>query len=100
MKNTIVKIASFAFVAAALMTAPALSQAQDSTNAPAAQAPKKHPNVIHGKVAAVDATAMTFTIGNSTLSVTSETKLSKEGKPAVFADITVGENVACSVQEG
>lgn len=103
MKNKIVtKITCFAFIAAALIAAPAITRAQDSTNAPAATptpAPKKHSNVFHGVVAAVDATAMTFTVGNSTAVVTSTTKITKDGKPAVFADITVGANVACAYKK-
>ena len=83
-------------MAAALAAVPSVSRAADSTNAPAAQtpAPKKHAGTpFHGKVTAVDATAMTFTVGTTTIGISSATKIMKERKPAVFADITVGENV-------
>jgi len=96
------KIACFTLVAAALVGTPAIVRAEDSTNAPAAQtpAPKKKGGLpFHGKVAAVDATAMTFTVGTMTIGVGSATKITKEGKPAVFSDITVGENVTGSYKK-
>lgn len=95
------KIACFTLVVAALVGTPAMVRAEDSTNAPAAQtpAPKKHGLPFHGKVASVDATAMTFTVGTMTIAINSATKITKEGKPAVFSDITVGENVAGSYKK-
>ena len=104
MKNKTTKMTKMtllAVMAAALIAAPAITRAQDSTNAPAAQtpAPKKHSNTLHGKVAAADATAMTFTVGETTLNVTSATKITKEGNPAVFADITVGQTVSCAYKK-
>jgi hypothetical protein len=100
MKNTIVKIACFASVAVALTDMPAISQTDVSTNIPAARtpAPVKR-SVIHGKVVALDATAMTFTVGSTTIAITSNTKISKAGKPAVFADITAGETVASAYKK-
>ena len=92
------KLTFLAFVAAALVAAPAVCRADDSTNTPAAT-PKKHSNVLHGKVAAVDANAMTFTVGESTVAVGSETKIFKDGQPAVFADITVGANVSVAYKK-
>jgi hypothetical protein len=100
MKNTIAKITCFTFIVAALVATPAISRADDSTNAPAATpAPKKHSNTLHGKVASVDSAAMTFTVGNSTIAITSETKIFKDGQPAVFADITAGENVSLAYKK-
>ncbi|HEY2329748.1 MAG TPA: hypothetical protein VGI63_08040 [Verrucomicrobiae bacterium] len=88
------QVALYAIVAAALVAAPAAARAEDSaTNKPAALAPKKHGGPFHGKVTAVDATAMTMTIKELTLNITSETKITKEGKPATLSDITVGESV-------
>lgn len=93
-------IALYALVAAALAAAPAIVNAQDST-APkphAAQAEqhanKKHP--FHGKVKSVDAAAQTVTVGKTTITVTSDTKITKNGAPATFADITVGEKIGGS----
>ena len=96
-------IALFA-VATALMAMPAFTHAQDATGSatPDATAPavKKHHggHAIHGKVSAVDATAMTLTVstkkgGDQTYAVTSDTKIMKDKAPATFADITVGEFV-------
>jgi hypothetical protein len=90
------KLTCLALIAVALAAAPALSRADDTTNAPAAAAaaPKKHGALpFHGKVAAVDPAAMTFTVGTMTISMTSATKISKNGQPGVFADITVGASV-------
>jgi hypothetical protein len=89
------KLTGLALLVAALLAAPAITRADNSTNAPTAQAPapKKHGLPFHGKVASLDAAAMTFTVGTLTIGITSTTKLTKDGKPAVFADLTVGENV-------
>lgn len=61
-------------------------------------APKfKHPARIipfHGKLKAVDKTEMTITVGKETFRITSETRISKLGKPAVLDDGQVGDNVA------
>jgi hypothetical protein len=103
MKNTISKITKFAglaFVAASLLAMPAISRAADSTNAPAAGDTPKKPGSLpyHGKVTAVDSGAMTFTIGE-VYAISSTTKITKAGQPAVFADITVGESVSGSYKK-
>ncbi len=89
-------IALLALTVAALTAMPALTQAQD-TPPPA----KKHHaggQAIHGKVSAEDTTAMTVTVGgkggDKTYTVTSETKIMKDGAPATFADIKVGEFIS------
>src|SRR5258706_16160547 len=51
-----------------------------------------HP--FRGKLAAVDQAAKTITIGKSVYQITSETKISKAGKPAVLADGVVGEEAS------
>jgi hypothetical protein len=51
-----------------------------------------HP--FHGKLAAVDQAAKTITIGKSVYQITSETKITKAGKPAVLADGVVGEEAS------
>jgi hypothetical protein len=97
----ITKLTSLALLAAALLAAPAITRAGDATNTPAAQtpAPKKHGLPFHGKVASLDATAMTFTVGTLTIGITSATKITKNGNPAVFADITAGANVTGSYKK-
>jgi hypothetical protein len=98
MKNQIAKITLFGLVAAALAFTPSLSFAQDATNTPAqSTTPKKHKYApFHGKVAAVDASAQTLTVGTLTITVTSSTKISKAatGEAATFSDINVGEFIS------
>jgi len=95
MKRQILKIMMLNLFAAAVIAAPALLRAQDtSTNAPAVSTPKhRHGAPFHGTVSARDANAMTLTVGKLTLQVTSETKITKDGKPATLADGVVGEPV-------
>jgi hypothetical protein len=96
MKRQILKIVTLSLFAAAIVAAPALSRAQDtSTNAPAVSTPKhKHGAPFHGAVSMLDTNAMTLTVGKLTVQVTSETKITKDGKPATLADGIVGEKVS------
>ena len=49
----------------------------------------------HGKIATIDATAGTFTVGTLSLTVTSKTKISTTNNvPATLADFKVGDSVA------
>jgi hypothetical protein len=100
MKSNTVRLAVLSLFTAVIIAAPSLSRAQDAnTNAPAAAdqtapaKPARHSFVFRGKVGAVDTNAMTFTIGKRTFDITSETKITKEGKPAVLSDIAVGDKV-------
>jgi cytoskeletal protein RodZ len=45
----------------------------------------------HGKLKAVDTAAMTISVGTRTFSITSETIIIKDGKPATLADGVVGD---------
>ena len=102
MKNKIAKITWFSLVAAALLAAPEVSRAEDSTNGLAptnAPATKKHGVPFKGKVSAVDVNAMTFTLKTETIAVNSQTKITKDGQPAVFADITLGAMVSGSYKK-
>ena len=100
MKKQIIKL-TLSLFATAIIAAPVLAHAQNSgTNLPAAPGqtepakPKKHEgNVFHGTVSAVDAKTMTLTVGKRTFDVTSETKITKDGKPAILGDIAVGDKV-------
>jgi hypothetical protein len=91
------QIALLALIAASLVAVPAAGYAQNATNAPAttnAPAAKKHSGQpFHGNLAALDATAGTITVGKTTYSVTSETKITKDGKTAALADFAVGDTV-------
>jgi len=67
-----------------------------STQAPKSEnRPKQMP--FRGKVRAIDKTAKTITLEGKekgrTFQITSGTKITKEGKPAVLDDVTVGESV-------
>lgn len=55
---------------------------------------KPLPGPFHGKLAALDKTAKTITVGKRTFLITSESKISKGGKPAQLADGVVGEEVS------
>lgn len=99
------QIALFAIIAAALVAAPAVLRAEDKPASPGAgqsaehAAKKKGVVPFHGKVAAVDTTAATVTVGKTTVNITSETKITKDGKPATLADITVGEKIGGSYKK-
>jgi len=97
MKKQILKTLLFSLVAMALVATPAVSRAQGDTNAPA-PASKKLP--FHGKAAAVDTAAMTLSVGTMVINVTSETKISKDGKPAILSDIKEGDMVSGSYTKG
>jgi hypothetical protein len=73
------------------------------TNAPAKKAlakPRARP--VAGKVAVIDSAMKILTLSGEkkqVLQVTSETKITKGGKPAMFSDIVVGEVIGGSVVE-
>ncbi|HTB85041.1 MAG TPA: DUF5666 domain-containing protein [Candidatus Sulfotelmatobacter sp.] len=98
MNKQITKVALLGLLTAALVAIPSVTRAQDaSTNgAPAATAPHHHAGGIHGKVASVDTAAMTITVGETTIVITSETKITKDGKPATLSDIAVGDYVSAA----
>ncbi len=123
MKKHITKLTIVNLLAAAILAVPALCRAQDttSTNAPAvapATAPevtpaapdqttnapvkkvRKHEHSVGtGKVDSVDTNAMTLTIGKRTFEITSETKINKNGEPAVLSDIAVGDKVGVAYKK-
>jgi hypothetical protein len=106
MKIHMAKLSILTLCAAAILAVPALSRAQDNTaNAPAAaeksKPAKKHSGVLpfHGKLVSVDSDAMTLTVGKRTFQITSETKITKDGKPAVLADGVAGEPVSGSYKK-
>jgi hypothetical protein len=80
---------------AATATPPAAPSAPADSSAPAAPAPKKHGAglPVHGKIAAIDTTANTVTIGKLTLNVTEKTKIRKNGATGTISDLAVGDVV-------
>jgi len=94
MKNTFVKIAVAGLVAAALINTSIPARAADPAE-PAMENPSTKHNVVpfHGKIVAVDATAMTLTVGKRTFKVTETTRIEREGNPAKLSEAIVGENI-------
>jgi hypothetical protein len=104
MIKCVFRFGAVGLLAAALAGMPAQLVAQ-STNKPVAEkksaAGKKdsavkqkaaHP--FRGKLAAVDKTAKTIKVGQSTYQINSETKITKAGKPATLEDGVVDEPVS------
>ena len=96
MKKHIIEILTITLAGAALVAMPLSSPAQDAgTNAPASTPAKhKHGTPFHGKLDMVDTNAMTLTVGSRTFQITSETKITKNGQPAILADGVVGQPVS------
>ena len=67
-------------------------------NAPAAPTTEKKLSrrvlPFHGKLKAIDNTAKTISVGELTLQITSETKITKGATPATLEDGTAGDEVA------
>lgn len=105
MKKHIAKFSMLTLCTAAILAAPALSRAQDITNAPA-PAGQTTPPVrtrtvapsvalsFHGILTAVDTNAMTLTIEKRTFNMTSETIVTKDDKPAMLAEGAVGDQAS------
>jgi len=103
MMKSVLRIGVLGLLAAAIAGTPAQLLAQSTNNPTAAKktsAAKKeaatktkaaHP--FRGKLAAVDKIAKTIKVGESVYQITSETKISKDGKPATLEDGVVGEPV-------
>jgi hypothetical protein len=100
MKNRLIKLTLLSLLTAAFVAAPVLSRAEDSTTATAATAPAKKKGLpFHGKVAAIDPTQKTVTVGSLTISITPTTKITKDGKKATLSDFVVGDTVAGAYQK-
>jgi len=97
--NKFIKSGLIGLMAIAVVGTPVALHAQAATNAaPAKKASKAKTPVnktipFRGKIKAIDNTAKTISIGNETIQVTSETKITKQGKPATLADGVVNEPV-------
>jgi len=100
MKNILSRLTLAGLLIAAVALAPAAARAQDAktNSAPKSHArekPAHHQRAtpFRGKITALDKNAMTLSLGKRVFHVTSETKITKDGKPATFADGVVGESV-------
>ncbi len=96
------KLSTLCLIAALTALCNIAVTAADDKPAPAEKGEKKATKHLpfHGKVDAVDKTAKTLKVGERTFHVTSTTKITKAGKPAILDDATVGEEVAGSYHEG
>jgi hypothetical protein len=98
MQKNIVKITVSSLFMAALVAAPLLSRAEEAgAKAPAASdqtrpaKAKKKGTAFLGSLVAVDATAMTLTVSNLTMHVTSDTIIKTGSKSAKLSDAVVGQ---------
>lgn len=99
MLKSIVKLAGMGLLATAVASMPLQLWAQGaSTNAPTEKkepsAKKQRPRPFHGNLAAVDKTAKTIKVGESTYQIIPVTRILKDGKPATLDDGVVGEPVS------
>ena len=104
MTKLMLKTSLLTMLAVAVAGLPVCASAKD-TNAPAIE--KKEPKTkkssvlpFHGKLKAVDKTAKTISVGQLTILITSETKISKGGKPATLEDGVIGEDVSGAYKKG
>ena len=96
MNKKILKASTLTLLAAAMTVIPFHASAA-GTNKPAIKKvtpAKQKPLPFHGALTALDKTKMTITVGESTYQITSETKITQEGKPAIIGDGVVGNNVS------
>lgn len=102
MIKSVRKFSLLGLLALAVSGTPIMLHAQEtstaSTNKPAAKA-SAHSRPLRGKVKAMDSTAMTITVGNTTFQITSQTRITKDGKPATFGDGVVGDNLAAQLKK-
>ena len=95
MKKTILKFTAISLFAATMVAAPLNLRAQETTtNVPAHKHTQHDHSVFNGKLSAIDKNAQTLKVGERTFEITSETKITKAGKPATLSDGVVGEPVA------
>jgi hypothetical protein len=104
MIKSIGKLTLAAILAATVLGMPVRVSAEDTTPAAPAAPAKAKSTRFSGKLSKVDTTAKTITVenkskGDRTIEITSETKITKDGKPAMLADGVVGEPVGGSYTE-
>jgi hypothetical protein len=97
MKRFIVKFGLATLLAVSMTGTPVALRAQPATNAVSHAPQIKLANQVipfHGALKAIDNTAKTISVGTLTIQITSETHISKLGKPATLAEGVEGEIVA------
>ena len=107
MNKTISRLTLSGLLIATVALAPVAGLAQDTkTNTvPGSKSEKKPAHSqravpFRGKVTAIDKGAMTLTLGKRVFHITSETKITKDGKPGTMTDGVVGETVGGSYLKG
>ena len=97
MIKAILKLTAVGMLAAAIAGLPLQARAQSTNKAEKKESAEKKTQTagpFHGKLASVDKSAKTITVGKRTFHITSETKILKSGKPAVLEDVVVGEEIS------
>lgn len=101
MIKSILRFSLLGLLAFAVTGTPITLRAQETptaaTNKPATAAHSSRP--FRGKVKAIDATAMTITVANTTFQITSQTRITKDGKPAMLGDGAVGDNLSAQLKK-
>jgi hypothetical protein len=97
--KSITKLSLVLLTAMAFAAFPADAQSDSTTTNAAPAAPRARARGVSGTVSSLDATAMTITVktraaGDVTIKVTSDTKITKDREPAVFADVKEGLRVS------
>jgi hypothetical protein len=98
----LIKLSTFAFLATALTALPAHAQATKTNKPPvdAKASTEKKPHPIHGKLAAINKSANSITVGKTPYFLNAETKITKGGKPASLEQAVIGEDVSGYVKPG
>ena len=99
MKKALLKITTCILFAVATLGTTTATRAADAAATPAT-ADATGPAKFYGPVSAVDTNAMTFTVGDQTFTVTTESHLTKAGNAATLADAVVGEPARGSYTKG
>ena len=101
MIKTLGKLSLIALLAAAVAGLPV--HAGPATPSGSDPAPKARAIPFHGKIGAVDKSAKTITLDERTkrvFQISSETKYTKDGKPATFEDAVVGDYITGQYLKG
>ena len=93
----LIKLVAVGLFAAAIIITPSTLRAADGDTPAASASTRALP--FHGKVASVDATANTVTVGKRTFKVADDTRITKDGQDAKLSDVTVGQNISGSYKK-
>src|SRR5579863_10549127 len=102
MMKSLLKFTVLVLLGMAVAGTPVVLHAQNTNSAATTNKvstnPSMRPLPLRGKVKAIDNGAMTITVATRAFQITSQTILMKDGKPAMFSDVVVGDNVTGSVK--